>query len=280
MPTVVNMPYNETHWGCRGLYTGETNLANQPNGPGRLIIAPILNNKPSKYDGIWENGAMLQGTLKVNGDTFEGSFDSAINFDYGTYIYPNGLSYTGHFSNGMRNGIGSFDYLYCVYNGNWNHDKRSGTGTLTFPDGRVYDGAWMNDCATRGKFTDNGVIYDGTWTPLNGAPGIGTITWPNGFVADVIDEFCIVTTFEQYMTICTLQKSPQECKEAIDPISMDSFVVNGQRRLVNPLVYHIEKLSGRPYNYRIKLHHPVYASDFVKLDRCPECRVTYIKTVS
>jgi hypothetical protein len=31
------------------------------------------------------------------------------------------------------------------YNGDWDHDLRSGWGTLSYADGRTYEGSWAND---------------------------------------------------------------------------------------------------------------------------------------
>jgi hypothetical protein len=157
---------------------------------------------------------------------------------------------------------------------------RSGRGVLTFPDGPFYIGEWENDCMTRGRFIDGGVIYDGTWSRHN--PATGTITWPNGIVVDVVDSCCVLTTYEQYMTACMMHdgRTVQECNLATDPISWEPVVVNetGQPRLVAPLLFHIDKLSERGYKHRLKLQHLIFARDAENLHACPECRFNYDKT--
>ena len=151
---------------------------------------------------------------------------------------------------------------------------------LTFPDGRFYVGEWENDHATRGRFIDGGVVYDGTWSHHN--PATGTITWPNGVVVDVVDSCCVLTTYEQYMTACMMHdgRTVQECNLVTDPISWEPVVVNetGQPGLVAPLLFHIDKLSEHGYDHRLRLQHPIVARDIENLLVCPERRFKYDKT--
>ena len=236
MPAVTNMMYHEPNWSITGPYTGEVNAERRPHGNGRITDT----SNARFYDGMWENGVMRQGILGIGDESiYDGSFDSNADFVHGKYTYPDGQSYTGPYSGGFRNGIGMFDYLYCKYIGTFRNDERNGAGIVVFTDKvRFLEGDWVNGYVTRGKFTDDGTVYNGTWSGDRATPAIGTITWPNGVVADVVNGCCIITTYEQYMTVCMMNKTEQECNLETDPIFSEPFVVtvNGQPRLVAPLL--------------------------------------------
>jgi hypothetical protein len=77
----------------------------------------------------------------------------------GSFVYGDGLTYTGPFRNGKRDGVGkAFTASGDVYDGDWKNDMRQGKGTLTvkhdprlaFVTGWTYKGDWAND-AMNGK---------------------------------------------------------------------------------------------------------------------------------
>ena len=68
-----------------------------------------------------------------------------------------------------------------VYEGDWLQDKRTGKGKMTWPDGAIYEGDWLQDKRTgKGKMTwPDGSIYEGDW--LDGEMnGKGKFTFASG----------------------------------------------------------------------------------------------------
>lgn len=63
------------------------------------------------------------------------------------------LGYWGEWNNNKREGTGSFTWENGVhYEGNWKNGQREGKGKLTVQNGDVYEGVWMND-KMEGEFT-------------------------------------------------------------------------------------------------------------------------------
>ena len=61
--------------------------------------------------------------------------------------------YVGQFSDGLRNGIGTFTFSNGArYHGEWRNNKKHGRGVYTFPDGRIYDGPFEHDHMVRPMF--------------------------------------------------------------------------------------------------------------------------------
>ena len=71
--------------------------------------------------------------------------------------------------------------LLCKYEGQWNMDRKHGTGTCTYPDGAVYSGAFQHDLRTGfGKFVwSNGNTYEGNWKD-DRMEGTGTFRYSSG----------------------------------------------------------------------------------------------------
>ncbi|GAB4499744.1 MAG: hypothetical protein OHK0019_37260 [Saprospiraceae bacterium] len=68
----------------------------------------------------------------------------------GTFVYPSGAKYTGHFKDGEIHGIGVCYYTDgSKYQGEWVHRYPEGRGTKTYSDGTVRTGLWK-----RGKPVD------------------------------------------------------------------------------------------------------------------------------
>jgi hypothetical protein len=286
---------------------------------GSMSDGKLEFNDGSAFVGTFEDGYLKYGTFTYsNGTIYIGNFagDNLWN-GYGTFYFQGGM-HEGFWTDGIHQGEGKmtlfkskdikerecnglwnahgghsimmgkkmstmilFDNLeneQREYIGSWNNSgMRYGKGRLTFRDGREYNGSWDNDHATNGTFTDNGVSYTGSWA--NAAPNCGTITWPTGFALEVDNACCIVQTYEQYMTLCTLQgNSPQECNDAVDPI-FEQKIVSTEQDLSHPLLYHIERASQTPdIDIRLRLQHPIFANDLKNVQVCPECRYNYNKT--
>lgn len=75
----------------------------------------------------------------------------------GTFVYPSGAKYTGHFKDGEIHGIGVCYYTDgSKYQGEWVHRYPEGRGTKTYSDGTVRTGLWK-----RGKPVDeNGKLLE------------------------------------------------------------------------------------------------------------------------
>lgn len=69
----------------------------------------------------------------------------------GTFVYPSGARYTGHFKDGEIHGIGVCYYTDgSKYQGEWVHRYPEGRGTKTYSDGTTRTGNWK-----RGKPVDD-----------------------------------------------------------------------------------------------------------------------------
>ena len=70
-------------------------------------------------------------------------------------IMDNQATYTGCWSNGMRNAKGVQVWPdESKYEGDWVNDKACGNGKLTHTDGDIYEGQWEND-----KANGHGIYY-------------------------------------------------------------------------------------------------------------------------
>ena len=107
-----------------------------------------------------KNNGYAQKTGCVSGDCIGGE---------GTYTFPSGEKYVGHWKDDKRNGEGTLIYADGIkYVGLWKDDKRNGKGTMIYPDGHKYVGLWKD-----GK--RNG---EGTHTLPSGEKYVGH--WKNG----------------------------------------------------------------------------------------------------
>lgn len=86
----------------------------------------------------------------------------------GRAVYPGVGVYEGHFNeNGVPHGGGTLTYEDgAVYKGEWVNDMPRGHGVMTFANGNVYDGGWVdNEMSGRGVMTfPSGRVYDGEWS--------------------------------------------------------------------------------------------------------------------
>eukprot|EP00960_Hanusia_phi_P061030 764708-Hanusia_phi.AAC.4 len=78
---------------------------------------------------------------------------------FGTYFYPNGDVFQGHFVGGRRHGQGVYKYAEGgMYDGEWLDDKMHGKGRFMYASGNVFEGQWVRDMPHGiGKFVDGDV---------------------------------------------------------------------------------------------------------------------------
>merc|ERR1712060_343901 len=75
----------------------------------------------------------------------EGAFLNDRMHGDGCYTFMDGRLYRGQWVQGHMSGSGSMRWADgTVYEGSYTDDVRHGTGVVTRPDGRVLRGAWVN----------------------------------------------------------------------------------------------------------------------------------------
>jgi hypothetical protein len=73
-------------------------------------------------------------------------------------LYPNKDSFTGSITNGSKT-KGRMVYANNeIYDGEWQDDKRHGSGRMTYLDGRDVSATWFNDA----------IVYDTKFTSTEG----------------------------------------------------------------------------------------------------------------
>jgi hypothetical protein len=100
----------------------------------------------------------------------------------GTFIWPDGSSYSGEWRNGQQFGRGVFVGASGQrYEGSWAYGLPDGQGIYTWPDGRRYVGAFQRDkFHGQGKQTwPSGESYEGAFDSGE-ISGYGIYRWPSG----------------------------------------------------------------------------------------------------
>ena len=65
---------------------------------------------------------------------------------YGTFYYPDGSKYAGHYVNGKRNGFGTYSYPDgAEYSGEFKDENFHGRGKYKYADGDQYVGEFKDD---------------------------------------------------------------------------------------------------------------------------------------
>ncbi|XP_028423329.1 radial spoke head 10 homolog B isoform X2 [Perca flavescens] len=138
-----------------------------------------------KYEGEFVcNMPMGLGTYTwPDGSSYKGEVYNGIRHGTGTYkCAKNGVSYTGQWDQGKRQGKGEVYYDHdktSWYKGDWVKNNREGWGVRRYPSGNMYSGEWKNNLR-HGEGTMRwlklGQQYVGMWQ--NGVQhGGGTHTW-------------------------------------------------------------------------------------------------------
>ncbi|XP_043854404.1 LOW QUALITY PROTEIN: radial spoke head 10 homolog B2 [Dromiciops gliroides] len=132
-----------------------------------------------KVRGLYEG----EGVAHFEGGSeYRGDFVKNIPMYHGTYTWPDGSTYEGEVTNGVRHGFGMFKCSTqpISYIGQWCHGKRHGKGSIYYnQDGTSwYEGDWVYNikkgwgirCYTSGN------IYEGQWED-NMRHGEGRMRW-------------------------------------------------------------------------------------------------------
>lgn len=178
------------------IYNGE--FANgKINGTGIINYGKDIFEKDCIIEGIWKDNKLINGKGRYafpEGDIYDG--DWLNNAPHGQGWQYMGVDHKGESciiggiwkDNKCISGKGRYKYGDgIIYDGDWINGKKSGQGTLYFPDGRIVSGHFIGDITTsvaeeipgkykyQGEFKtyikhgsgvmimDNGTEYRGIW---------------------------------------------------------------------------------------------------------------------
>jgi len=105
------------------------------------------------FEGTFRQGKLVgEGAVTLrNGDVINARWrrDSTAE---GTITYSNGSLYTGSLLSNRPDGYGVMEYIPrgARYDGQWQHGRPHGAGTLTFPNGDFVQGDWSNGACSLG----------------------------------------------------------------------------------------------------------------------------------
>mmetsp|Transcript_874 Transcript_874/g.1543 ORF Transcript_874/g.1543 Transcript_874/m.1543 type:complete len:426 (+) Transcript_874:467-1744(+) len=101
----------------------------------------------SMYLGQWLGGIRVgQGVMQFpDGSKYEGEFAGDNMQGLGKYTFASGNTYIGQYNIGKREGMGRYKWQNSgqLYNGMWEDDRRSGSGTHFWDDAALYQGKWI-----------------------------------------------------------------------------------------------------------------------------------------
>lgn len=161
-----------------GLYEGETNENEIPNGYGKLIKNDCI------VEGLWTDGK-LNGKCRIvnnNNEVFIGEFKDDLKDGYGEFV--GNSEFKGYFKGGKAHGKGIEKWKNgSCYEGDYAFGVRTGKGTFIWPDGSKYVGEFRgNRINGSGEYVAaNGNKYKGQWKN-NLMHGEGKFEWANGKV--------------------------------------------------------------------------------------------------
>ena len=136
----------------KGLYYGESNTLNSPEGRGIWISITKI------YEGYWLNGNHHGYGREINtfNEVYVGNWFNNVKFGFGV-LTKRRAKYIGDWESNKFNGTGVLITDDLFYDGNWVNGLQHGKGTLEYSDKKIYIGEF-----------DSGVIS-----------GNGTLILPN-----------------------------------------------------------------------------------------------------
>jgi hypothetical protein len=170
---------------CRGLWDRLVgpNTSNWTNCFGEITF-----EDGRAYSGEWQQGKKSgQGTFSwPNGMKYIGQFQNNVRWGTGTMYFSPEESYTGEYKNDVREGQGLYTNTngdndgLTSYSGQWVGDEYYGTGTAIFKDGRKFQGNFIKKSGNGSIFYPNGDRYSGQWDQSWRRSGQGKIVYVNG----------------------------------------------------------------------------------------------------
>lgn len=126
----------------------------------------LLNYEPTEVTEISQAivGETVQATEVETNGKYTGSRVNGKKYGTGTYVWANGNTYEGEFSDDLMHGKGKLNIIgKGTYEGDFVAGKKSGQGTFVFANGDIYTGSWLDDKMNGdGKYTFvNGDSYSG-----------------------------------------------------------------------------------------------------------------------
>jgi len=158
----------------------------------QVVYSDVLDGEQAEFN--WVKRAGKAKVTYVDQSTFEGTFDGErIKQGDGTYVWMapgdgdddavvERARYEGLYDNGSRNGLGKMTYPNGdIYHGEWVDGKMHGEGSYTYKKtGDVYSGTWVqNKKQGKGDYSfgkdksmlrgewENGELVDGSWELKN-----------------------------------------------------------------------------------------------------------------
>jgi hypothetical protein len=152
---------------------------------GAKRVGAYTSPSDEQYDGEWLDGLKHGiGKAILPGSLYEGSWEAGKRSGKGSLTYFNGVRYVGEWKADLQHGPGvlSASDTEIIYTGNWLAGSPHGSGTMTyFPSNDVYQGNFYSGrCTGQGKLSfANGVVYFGQWLD-DQYDGRGNWTSPDG----------------------------------------------------------------------------------------------------
>ncbi len=119
-----------------------------------FIIAAIIFSLLSACSSTTKEAVVPEKTGCLSGDCANGA---------GTFVYPDGNTYTGSWKNSKREGRGELVYSDGTkQTGTWSNNSMNGDGIMEFSSGDVYKGTFKNSAFLSGKYTyADGTVEEG-----------------------------------------------------------------------------------------------------------------------
>jgi hypothetical protein len=167
--------------GNNSIYSGFVNIRTKPHGQGFMI-----KEDGTKHIGNWENGEFtgFGRCISSKGDYYEGTFSNLkMHGSEGKFISADkDIFFCGDWENGLRQGKGREETSEYLYEGDFNNNKKEGTGKKYFKMlDETYKGDFKDDEQTgRGLyFCNNSDVFDGDFVKGK-MHGTGVYKWHDG----------------------------------------------------------------------------------------------------
>ena len=147
------------------------------SGDINRILLASLEEIPSYIENLRKG----KGFLYCCGCFYKGEWKDGRKEGNGTMDFCSGDRYIGTFCRGLREDYGTFssDSKY-LYKGDFKRDKFHGYGKIRFPDGSFFEGLWIKNYFSNGRFEyGDGGIYTGEWAGYS-FEGKGVLVLGNG----------------------------------------------------------------------------------------------------